>query len=92
MNTLKINDIPDEFKFAVEFACALCIEKRNLTLIGKAKLSPCALRSIRGEVCDEIEKVLDKYIPKNPVCVSCGQHPREESSMVCYDCRRRAEE
>lgn len=56
---MKLCDIPEEVRPCVEFGCKLCIEKRNLTRIGKQKQARCALRSIRFEICDEMERVIN---------------------------------
>lgn len=55
---MKLSEIPNDLKPHVEIACLLCLEKRNLKLFQHQKASPCALRCIRGEICDELEKVL----------------------------------
>lgn len=55
---MKLCDILEPLRPYVEFGCMVCLEKRNSTLLRERRSSPCALRSIRGEICDEMERVI----------------------------------
>lgn len=55
---MKLSEIIEPIRPYVEFGCMVCLEKRNSTLSMERKKSPCALRKIRGEVCDEMERIV----------------------------------
>lgn len=51
-----------------------------------SKIEP--VKNRYGEKC-HIKRYSFSTQDKNPVCVSCGQNPREESSLLCFDCERK---
>ena len=86
-----VKDLTQEQQKCVNFACLLCLEKRNIKTFNKN--SPCALRSIRGEICDELERVLYKDFTdvklqtKDYICDACGEFPKAQNSQICKQCQ-----
>lgn len=86
-----VKDLTQEQQRFVNFACLLCLEKRNIT--NRRNNSPCGLRNVRGEICDELERVLTKDFKdvklqtKDYICDACGQFPKAQNSQICKQCQ-----
>lgn len=83
---MKINEIPEEHKSHVKFACLVC---RNKFEACTGRKTDCAWKVCGGEICDFVVKAIhqtnNEKLSMNDVCVAYGAYAGE-GRQICKNC------